>query len=331
MSDRKKSFWPLPGEPVTWIEKLKELLAKIRDEHHTLETLAEWAENQYQKGKWMKKSLQVALLYTGLAEERDGGLKLSNVGAKFLESNDPEVVLDALITNIWGIREVMFWLKEGATDVNQLFERCIGYGVSWRRSNQVYHRLQWLSALGAVVKIGSRYTLSQIGLRKVEEMRLRGLKPEPLIKRVETETFERMVETRAKYEGMPAHADLQNALLELGRLEGYEVAKEYPIDDERLDVAWWRRGRKKPDIVFEIQRAGNFYAALTKLKEAWDLWECRVALVTSEEYLREAARWLKSAFHEMENYSRIVLWKEVMKWMEASKIRDQMRKKLSLP
>ncbi len=293
-----------------------------------MKTLTQWAAQRYEtKPGWTERSLRIILIYTGLVEISDKILKLSERGAKYLESDDPEVVLDALIDRIWGIREIVFWLKDGA-DVKELLDRCNRYGVAWRKQSQIIYRLQWLMVLGMVKKTHRGYVLTELGYRKMEEMAKMGLKLTPLTDTIEA--VEEKPKTIAKYEAMPSHNEIQQALLELGNLEGYEVAKEYPIDDERLDVAWWRKVRKRPDIIFEVQRAGDLYAALTKLKEAWDLWECRVVLVTSKEYIQDAERWLKRAFHEMEKYSRIILWSEVEEWLQAARVRNQMKKKLGL-
>ncbi|MEM3564664.1 MAG: hypothetical protein QXR19_15640 [Candidatus Jordarchaeaceae archaeon] len=102
------------------------------------------------------------------------------------------------------------------------------------------------------------------------------------------------------------------------------------MNRERLDVVWFRRIRERPDLAFEIQKGGNFYSALIKLKEAWDKWGCLSVLVTTQEYLEEAKRWLGKAFHEMEKDARIALWSEIAEWYEAAKKRREVKERLKI-
>jgi len=129
---------------------------------------------------------------------------------------------------------------------------------------------------------------------------------------------------------MPSHTEIMEMLLELGKIEGYRVEKEFRVNRERLDVVWMRKMRERPDIAFEVQKRGDFYAALVKLKEAWDKWGCTSVLVTDERQLQSAKRWLGRAFHEMEKDARLVLWSDIKEWYEASKKRKEIKERLRL-
>jgi len=129
---------------------------------------------------------------------------------------------------------------------------------------------------------------------------------------------------------MPSHTEIMEMLLELGKIEGYRVEKEFRVNRERLDVVWMRKMRERPDVAFEVQKRGDFYAALVKLKEAWDKWGCISVLVTDERQLENAKRWLGRAFHEMEKDARLVLWSDIKEWYEASKKRKEIKERLRL-
>jgi predicted RNA-binding protein len=129
---------------------------------------------------------------------------------------------------------------------------------------------------------------------------------------------------------IPSHRELRDMILRVGELEGFEAQKEFPIDRERLDCIWKRRGRVKPDVSFEVQKGGDFYGALVKLKEAWDKWGCVSVLVTTEEYIEEAKRWLGRAFHEMEKDARVVHWTKIKEWLEALEIRRRIRDEIRI-
>ena len=130
--------------------------------------------------------------------------------------------------------------------------------------------------------------------------------------------------------GIPSHKELRNMILKVGELEGFESQKEFPIDRERLDGIWKRRGRVKPDVAFEVQKGGDFYSALVKLKEAWDRWGCISVLITTEEYIEEAKRWLGRAFHEMEKDARVVHWSKIKEWFNTLEIRKKIRDEIRI-
>lgn len=117
------------------------------------------------------------------------------------------------------------------------------------------------------------------------------------------------VVTRAVEE--PDHNEIRDMLYEIGELKGKLALKEYPIDSMRLDVVWKKIEKGNPYIAFEVQIAGNFFEALTKLKHAWDLWNSTPFLVTTEEYVDKALKLVEGSFHEMKDAIRIVNWKSI--------------------
>jgi hypothetical protein len=78
----------------------------------------------------------------------------------------------------------------------------------------------------------------------------------------------------------------------------------------RLDVVWRRIKAGNPSHAFEVQVGGNFFEALTKLKHAWDKWNSKPFLVTTEKYELEARQLLEGSFHEIEHVAKIVNWKK---------------------
>ncbi|MEM2128026.1 MAG: hypothetical protein QXH67_07390 [Candidatus Bathyarchaeia archaeon] len=125
------------------------------------------------------------------------------------------------------------------------------------------------------------------------------------------------------------HNEVRDMIYEIGRFEGRIPEREYPIDNLRLDVVWKTIPSGNPRWVFEVQMAGNFYEALTKLKHAWDKWNSKPYLVTTGEYI-EQARWLlEGSYHEMREDARIVDWEKIVKLYkllrEAYEIRSELR------
>jgi len=294
MSVRSTSFWPLPGGYKHYLETLLKLLSKIA-ENPSFKGLTEWASKTLQKSSgWIDGSIRSVIVNSGLASLEGDSIQLTDKGLEFLKTKNPEVVLSAFLDRIWGIREIIIWLKqEGPLSRRQIYRKCVDFGVEWKHDYQVGYRLMWLQALGCVKKKQRKYLLTSTGLEMAENLRS-GLPPEPLKEKSITVTVKTPKPTPVTpSEEALSHLKLQNMLAELGRLEGYRAEREFAVNSERLDVVWFRRVRERPDLAFEIQIRGDLYSALVKLKEAWDRWGCVSVLVTTKEYLEAAKRWLE--------------------------------------
>jgi predicted RNA-binding protein len=128
----------------------------------------------------------------------------------------------------------------------------------------------------------------------------------------------------------PSHNEIRDRIKELGTLENKVAEIEYPLDNLRLDVVWKTIPTGNPRWVFEVQLAGNFYEALTKLKHAWDKWNSKPFLVTTEEYQDRANQLLEGSFHEMKDDARVVNWKKIMKLYELIKAAQELKKEIRL-
>jgi hypothetical protein len=125
------------------------------------------------------------------------------------------------------------------------------------------------------------------------------------------------------------HNEIRDMLLEIGKIEGKIAEVEYPIDNLRLDVAWKTIASGNPKWAFEVQMGGNFYEALTKLKHAWDKWNSKPFLVTTDRYMMQARSLLEGSFHEMKDDARLVNWKRIVELhkllTEAHRIKSEIR------
>ncbi|MHA1834402.1 MAG: hypothetical protein ACTSV7_10450 [Candidatus Baldrarchaeia archaeon] len=109
------------------------------------------------------------------------------------------------------------------------------------------------------------------------------------------------------------HKFVEDMLYKIGEIEGKVSEKEYPINHWYIDIVWKRIKSGVPTHAFEVQIGGNFYQALTKLKHAFDKWNCFPILVTTEKYEEKAKQLLNGSFHEMKNKARIINWKTVQR------------------
>jgi len=115
------------------------------------------------------------------------------------------------------------------------------------------------------------------------------------------------------------HGLVRDMIHEIGEFEGRISEREYPINHWYLDVVWKRIKTGLPTHAFEVQIKGNFYEALTKLKHAFDKWNCTLMLVTTEKYEKEATQLLEGSFHEMREKTKIINWRKIEKLHESEK------------
>jgi len=125
---------------------------------------------------------------------------------------------------------------------------------------------------------------------------------------------------------LPTHAELQEMLFQIGRLNRFISEKEYPMESERLDVVWRRVERSVPTYVFEVQVGGDIYHALGKLKHAFDLWNSNIFLIANESDFQAAEPLLSGTFHEIqERIKRVTtqkirqLYEEKSRWVETER------------
>jgi predicted RNA-binding protein len=103
-----------------------------------------------------------------------------------------------------------------------------------------------------------------------------------------------------------SHKELQQKLIQIGKLQKYLAEGEYSFDIGRLDVVWRRIERSVPTYVFEIQIGGDIYHALAKLKHAFDLWNSRLFLIASQADHDKATSLLSGSFHEISDRVRFI-------------------------
>jgi len=116
----------------------------------------------------------------------------------------------------------------------------------------------------------------------------------------------RFKKQESKRVGESLHNQIRNKLVEIGQLERFISEKEYPLDGERLDVAWRRVARGVPTKVFEVQIGGSIHLALSKLKHAFDLWNSEPFLIVDEKSKRKVNELLSGTFHELSPHVRVI-------------------------
>jgi len=128
------------------------------------------------------------------------------------------------------------------------------------------------------------------------------------------------------------HDELKEKILELGKIEGYIVEKEYMFPDinERLDVVWRRVAASVPTYVFEIQIGGNLHQALAKLKHAYDIWNSNIFLITTKDSVEKAQKLLSGSFHEIKDRIKILTVEQINEVYELQIKDHKLKKQLGL-
>ena len=205
----------------------------------------------------------------------------------------------------------------GVEDVRFLYNRLVGYfpqldegDVHAAISNG--HRSQWrrlvqragrvLSDKRQIERQRGHWVITPTGRRRAEEEGL---------------TFS-LTDGREDAPSAPtaslSHTDVQQMLLDIGRVLGYHAESEF----EYYDVVWRAGGQTSPRLshVFEVQRKGNIDAALAKLKRAYEAQRSKPFLIiTSERDTNRAQKSLSlartGAFHEIGRVTTILSFEQL--------------------
>jgi hypothetical protein len=198
----------------------------------------------------------------------------------------------------------------GSEDVRFLYDRLAGYFPQLEREeiiengdghNKTWRRLvqragRELDDKKEITRDRGFWTITQAGRKRVE---------------VEETSFS-FSSIEIKQETL-SHADIQQMLLEIGKILGYHVEMEF----EFYDVVW-RENERSPRLshVFEVQHKGNIDSALAKLKKAYDAQRSKPFLILATE--RDTNRALRStdaahsgAFREISDAIKILSFEQL--------------------
>jgi predicted RNA-binding protein len=114
------------------------------------------------------------------------------------------------------------------------------------------------------------------------------------------------------------HEEIQQRLIEIGKLQNVISEREYSFDIGKLDVVWRRVANSVPTYVFEVQVGGDVYHALAKLKHAYDLWNSHIFIVATAKDKEKAELLISGTFHEIAHR---------IKFIELDKIKELYRRK----
>jgi len=300
----------LPGGTGRYVDTLAKCLIFAKSEEPDEERLRRWFSEtfpQVRGDRAVESYIYMVENQFELIKREEGRFVLTENGKKFLETRDSKLLFQIMVDRINGVHDVLQLLAAKPRSLKEV-DSALRTRFGWKTHYQTYYRLGWLQSLGYATKIGQVYSLTETGRIAV------GAPEAELIK-----APEEAAKVKEKAPAIPNHNEIRDMICEIGKFEDKISEIEYPIDNLRLDVAWKRIRAGNPSHAFEVQVGGNFYEALTKLKHAWDKWNSKPFLITTEKYETEATQLLQGSFHEIEHVTKIVNWKNIKELYEAEK------------
>lgn len=200
-----------------------------------------------------------------------------------------------------GVEDVRFLYDRLVAYFPQLSEGDVralanGHRKAWRRLVQRAGRA--LDERRELKRVRGHWTITERGRRRVAEEGLHFQPADP---------------AAAPEERPLTHVDVQQMLVEIGRVLGLHAETEFDFYD-----VIWREGERSPRLshVFEVQHKGNVDAALAKLKRAYDSQRSKPFLVVaSERDTNRAERQLSLArtgpFHEIGRVTTILSFEQL--------------------
>lgn len=171
-----------------------------------------------------------------------------------------------------------------------------GHLTQWRRLVQRAGRM--LEDKRQIERRRGRWTITQSGRKRATE---------------EGQIFSLLETHETIRSDALTHGDVQQMLLDIGRVLGYHAESEF----EYYDVVW-RASQSSPRLshVFEVQHKGNIDAALAKLKRAYEAQRSKPFLIVASERdtnraNRNMSQARTGAFHEIGRATTILSFEQL--------------------
>jgi restriction system protein len=157
-----RSLWPLPGGNQAYVTALETLLPLAADQPTSTDFISRLQQAFPQVESIATANGYVRVLVAlGFVEVSGGQVSLTPIGREFVETNDVELVCEALRTRVVGVKELLDELENGPRTMEQLQEVLAEVGLAWETNAQLGWRLHWLESVGLVAAENGKYGLVQ--------------------------------------------------------------------------------------------------------------------------------------------------------------------------
>jgi len=151
LDTRRRNLWPLPGGAAAYAETLRSLLRVLGNGRRRNEFEAVVHEKLPSVRSATTVRGYVSVLVTmGFAEILHGQLLPTADGKAFAKSGDLGLLRRALVTRVYGVRELIDTLAQQPMAYPELRAALGKQGVSWNNAMAVRYRVWWLVAAGAI-------------------------------------------------------------------------------------------------------------------------------------------------------------------------------------
>jgi Restriction endonuclease/HB1, ASXL, restriction endonuclease HTH domain len=157
-----RSLWPLPGGNQAYVTALEKLLPLAADQPTTTEFISRLQREFPQVESIATANGYIRVLVAlGFVELTSGQISLTPAGREFVETQDIELVREALRVRVVGVQELLDELAQGARTMEQLQQVLGKVGLAWETNAQLGWRLHWLESVELVAADNGKYQLVQ--------------------------------------------------------------------------------------------------------------------------------------------------------------------------
>lgn len=154
------------------LSKLQSMLTYVGEAEPAEEELWTWLERNTDAGSESTIEKYVQFLRSiSLLELLHDHYVVTDQGSQFAESEDVELIFDALTTNVKGFETILQAIENGDRTEDEIQERLQEQYPSYSLPSSIVGRhLEWLKAVGAVEDHRDRFVLTGFGQQKVSEL-----------------------------------------------------------------------------------------------------------------------------------------------------------------
>jgi len=281
----------LPGGAKKYLDTLAKCLELVEERNPSETEFDEWFRQEFPsvKSKRSVKDCTRTFESLGLMVGSRDGFALTDKAKEFLKTHDKKILYVTLDNRYVAVHDILQLLREKPLTLEEIVSSLASNtsGVKWETGTQYSLRLNWLLGLGYVIKNGRYFSLTEEGIRVVEE-------------------GNEMVEEH------PTHREIQKHIAETGQLLGRSSEIEYNAGSCVLDVVWKEIEEGDPAFVFEVLLKGNLSDALARLKYArYKFGRPQLYLVTNRKHMSKAKNVIRTSFRELADVIQVIHWKDI--------------------
>lgn len=172
-SYKAKGLLSLPGGYRNYVKCIIKSLEKIKTNSFSRSDFVDWMKREFDlTGQRVPRYYLNLFFYLELVGDSEIGLKLSEVGERYLKTRDNEIILSCFLKNFAGIMDILTLLYSENATIEKVHKKLVTtHNFGWRTYSQTYARIKWLIALNYVEKSSeTKYGLTVKGKEFIEKL-----------------------------------------------------------------------------------------------------------------------------------------------------------------